>query len=144
MANDRPTAFWLAKCPSRGVGLTHMHEYKCDEHMPGQCCECGQFNDEDREKMERDNALLEAGLPPDEQTLPLVDVNQRMRDLGLTDPPEGERDALNWREPKMATGTPDGPPWGRGRSWRGDGGLSPRDKARLGFLIDTEKRQGYK
>jgi hypothetical protein len=71
---------------------------------------------------------------------PPIDVVARLQALGLGKSPGDLVDPESIREedvliePRMITGDgAHGPVWGRGRSWRGDGALSTRDKNRLVF-----------
>lgn len=124
--------FWLTECPVRnGVLLYHKSS----------------GGDQD--------ACKECGVTPAEW----LAADIAMREAGLAQEPDSDddiRDILNMHEEKASIGRwigawPDsyrdvapGEPWGRGRSWRGDGTLSPRDEAYLGLVLATERTRGYR
>lgn len=95
-----------APCPRRQPGLTHVLDHRV--RVDGRCIFC--------------NVPVGRREPPEN-----IDVDARLHALGLDKPLEFNRDNV-MVEPKMATGVPDGPSWGRGR-----GELSIRDKRRLTF-----------
>ena len=127
--------WWATQCGKRAPGLTHSRGEN------GKCRDCGQT-------------------PPVTPPVPL-DVQHRLRELGLVPsdampedgsppapapelPGEPDPDTKVPREPKFVTGEVDGPAYGRGRSWRGDGDLSTRDKQRLEDVLYREKKHGYR
>lgn len=131
--------FWTEDCPARGAALSHVHWDMCypatghpgtgDKHAWTDCCHCGMNAAEEynREKMFR-----EAGLPP-------VDVEARMRSLGLISPTPYDRPD----EPKMATGSPAGVLYdGKGRTNPGRGPLTVAQQRYL-TAIDTQLAGRY-
>lgn len=82
------SAFWLQPCPSRGVGLTHMHSSECQHsHDHNTCCHCL--------RSPLSAGAVFAPLPP-------VDIERRLN--GAPD----QRLRVN-EEPRLATGTLLGP-----------------------------------
>lgn len=80
----------------------------------------------------RDHVMREAGLPPEF----LVETHGG--------PPEKRASLGTWDgdwPTSTRTAPPDGPAYGAGRSWRGDGALNPRDPARLVYFC-TVVRDG--
>lgn len=146
-------------CPARtGPGLKHAHSNDCQHgHSAMYCCECfGQFQHLSGCRHDRE-ARIEPPVPEVTQIEP-VNVSERLASLGIstgsTDlAPEciiDHASLADWspcgrcgvaHEPKMATGVPAGPAYGPGRSWYGNGELSPRDKMRLTFLIEHTVRR---
>lgn len=127
--------FWMQDCPARSVLLTHMHDSRCTDHLYDQCCYCGQRPGEMNFMVER---VYEPVEPP-------LDIAHRLREMGLIND-EGqpvvddagiievtERNLANQRETWKSAGVI-GPPWGPGRSWRGDGALNPRDYPKMEFI----------
>lgn len=138
--------WWSLQCPKRGPALSHIQDGTVH------CIHCGQFPQ-----------------PPVATVMPAIDVNARLKQLGLMsengEPTPSEKDTgmedvrpeedpdydeSAPREPKMVTHyeddghMPSGPVWERGRSWRGDGRLNPRDYPRLEDIIHRERARGYR
>lgn len=117
-------------CPARGPGLTHTFVGEVGHAVP--CREC--------HLPIRSVAERSPGLPP-------LDVNARLRQLGLMPPPEDlpftvtrvDKAEETPVEPKMAQGTYPGPDWGPGR-----GDLTPRQAAtliaRVGWVLWLRSR----
>ncbi len=140
--NQHP--FWRSQCPRRGVSLVHAW---APGDPPGICVHCGDYP-----RVEEDEAKL--------KELP-ISVSERLRKLGFgsttgNPPEEGvidedaplavatDLDAANDREKEPVMGLYPGPAWGQGRSWRGDGELSPRDKSRLIYYTEHAPRKELK
>lgn len=134
--------YWDMECPARnGVILRH----KAKDWPPQPDTECAECGVSPWEYRRREAAPLEAGVGP----MSPVDVNARLRALGLMGPEESDEDIRTNTavEPKMAD--PKNPRYGggngvRGRSWHGDGKLNPRDYGRLEAVLATERRRGYR
>ena len=144
-------------CPKRGPALRHTQNSRT--HPDGRCVHCNQplrrpTNDEKPLGFNPPDTGSGQDWPEgdDGQDLPFS-VARRLHALGLIDEngrpipvvrkveETGNEDirVINLHEPKLALGGPVGPAWGRGRSWRGDGALNPRDIPRLAWVAFRTK-----
>lgn len=143
------TSWWRSDCPARGAGLSHAHWNSCnptagghpkdsvaeDEgviHSWSTCCHCGM-----------DQAGAEAAKLTEEEETQVIDVGQRLLDMGIGKPIAPDDIP---REPKSITGQgPTGPVRGAEKHVRGYepayGRLpfTDEDEDRLVFFVDYSR-----
>ncbi|HET7070142.1 MAG TPA: hypothetical protein VFI40_04915 [Nocardioides sp.] len=120
-------AFWAQQCPERGFALKHAHSTFCapktashEGHVSDQCCHCGMrsslWNPAPPARTFEDDEPLALAQPVSDGCTISHDRITTKRLIG----DEGEE----WSkcpscgamvEPRVATGIPDGPTWGKGR-----------------------------
>lgn len=106
-------------CPLRGAALSHVRE---GDESPARCSYCREVIDYS-ERPPLGTVARRGAIDPGADFV--------LREAGIAPDPLVDRGVI--LEARLATGRLTGPAWGRGRSWRGDGGLSDRDKSRLVF-----------